>query len=156
MLEWHDKKTAAFFNGEVHVTAVVFQEGLRYYLIVRTYRWSVSRVLLFIYLGLSSLRFPPTQFKYLKNLLLVHGAWNYNRVAKCILYCFYKNIVLYIIEVSLVQCLPRLRVAHRTRWGKGRDSLLEFPCLYFCWLGPHITCQFVLLLRKWFEFTLLT
>uniref|UniRef100_A0A8C2ZZ10 Phospholipid-transporting ATPase n=1 Tax=Cyclopterus lumpus TaxID=8103 RepID=A0A8C2ZZ10_CYCLU len=32
------------------------------------------------------------QFKYLKNLLLVHGAWNYNRVAKCILYCFYKNI----------------------------------------------------------------
>ncbi|NXW08850.1 AT8A1 ATPase, partial [Fregetta grallaria] len=41
------------------------------------------------------------QFKYLKNLLLVHGAWNYNRVAKCILYCFYKNIVLYIIEVIL-------------------------------------------------------
>ncbi|NXH16048.1 AT8A1 ATPase, partial [Bucco capensis] len=39
------------------------------------------------------------QFKYLKNLLLVHGAWNYNRIAKCILYCFYKNIVLYIIEV---------------------------------------------------------
>ncbi|KAI1238271.1 hypothetical protein IHE44_0012989 [Lamprotornis superbus] len=46
------------------------------------------------------------QFKYLKNLLLVHGAWNYNRVAKCILYCFYKNIVLYIIEVILqyVKC----------------------------------------------------
>ncbi|KAM7389162.1 hypothetical protein PAMP_023155 [Pampus punctatissimus] len=39
------------------------------------------------------------QFKYLQNLLLVHGAWNYNRVAKCILYCFYKNIVLYIIEI---------------------------------------------------------
>ncbi|XP_035282021.1 probable phospholipid-transporting ATPase IA isoform X1 [Anguilla anguilla] len=39
------------------------------------------------------------QFKYLKNLLLVHGAWNYDRVAKCILYCFYKNIVLYIIEI---------------------------------------------------------
>uniref|UniRef100_H0X7B0 Phospholipid-transporting ATPase n=1 Tax=Otolemur garnettii TaxID=30611 RepID=H0X7B0_OTOGA len=39
------------------------------------------------------------QFKYLKNLLMVHGAWNYNRVSKCILYCFYKNIVLYIIEI---------------------------------------------------------
>lgn len=51
----------------------------------------------------SSIYSPPTQFKYLKNLLLVHGAWNYNRVAKCILYCFYKNIVLYIIEVSLTQ-----------------------------------------------------
>ncbi|KAM4625451.1 phospholipid-transporting ATPase IA-like [Polymixia lowei] len=39
------------------------------------------------------------QFKHLRNLLLVHGAWNYNRVSKCILYCFYKNIVLYIIEI---------------------------------------------------------
>uniref|UniRef100_A0A6Q2WXL2 Phospholipid-transporting ATPase n=1 Tax=Esox lucius TaxID=8010 RepID=A0A6Q2WXL2_ESOLU len=39
------------------------------------------------------------QFKYLRNLLLVHGSWNYNRVSKCILYCFYKNIVLYIIEI---------------------------------------------------------
>lgn len=43
--------------------------------------------------------FPP-QFSYLEKLLLVHGAWSYNRVTKCILYCFYKNVVLYIIEVS--------------------------------------------------------
>lgn len=33
-------------------------------------------------------------------LLLVHGAWNYNRQAKIILFSFYKNICLYIIEVS--------------------------------------------------------
>ncbi|KAF7251026.1 Phospholipid-transporting ATPase IB [Varanus komodoensis] len=38
------------------------------------------------------------QFSYLEKLLLVHGAWSYNRVTKCILYCFYKNVVLYIIE----------------------------------------------------------
>ncbi|MGH0159636.1 UNVERIFIED_CONTAM: hypothetical protein FKN15_037887 [Acipenser sinensis] len=38
------------------------------------------------------------QFCYLEKLLLVHGAWSYNRVTKCILYCFYKNVVLYIIE----------------------------------------------------------
>ncbi|XP_005406394.1 PREDICTED: phospholipid-transporting ATPase IB-like [Chinchilla lanigera] len=37
------------------------------------------------------------QFSYLEKLLLVHGAWNYFRVTKCILYCFYKNVVLYII-----------------------------------------------------------
>lgn len=116
-------------------------------------------------LSFSSIYFPPTQFKYLKNLLLVHGAWNYNRVAKCILYCFYKNIVLYIIEVSLTQELSRPRVLqwtrserkavgffHMTRLGKGRDSLLEFPCLYFCWLAPYITCQFVLLPGEWVEF----
>lgn len=29
----------------------------------------------------------------------MHGAWNYNRLAKMILYSFYKNICLYIIEV---------------------------------------------------------
>uniref|UniRef100_A0A8C8YXS2 Phospholipid-transporting ATPase n=1 Tax=Prolemur simus TaxID=1328070 RepID=A0A8C8YXS2_PROSS len=39
------------------------------------------------------------QFAYLEKLLLVHGAWSYNRVTKCILYCFYKNVVLYIIEL---------------------------------------------------------
>ncbi|KAM7237957.1 hypothetical protein CapIbe_010915 [Capra ibex] len=39
------------------------------------------------------------QFSYLEKLLLVHGAWNYFRVTKCILYCFYKNVVLYIIEI---------------------------------------------------------
>lgn len=36
---------------------------------------------------------------------MVHGAWSYNRVTKCILYCFYKNVVLYIIEVSKVYFL---------------------------------------------------
>lgn len=44
--------------------------------------------------------FPFFQFAYLEKLLLVHGAWSYSRVTKCILYCFYKNVVLYIIEVS--------------------------------------------------------
>ncbi|XP_069495994.1 phospholipid-transporting ATPase IB isoform X2 [Ambystoma mexicanum] len=39
------------------------------------------------------------QFSYLEKLLLVHGACSYNRVTKCILYCFYKNVVLYIIEL---------------------------------------------------------
>ncbi|XP_045834472.1 phospholipid-transporting ATPase IB-like [Meles meles] len=39
------------------------------------------------------------QFSYLEKLLLVHGAWNHFRVTKCILYCFYKNVVLYVIEL---------------------------------------------------------
>ncbi|XP_076825028.1 putative phospholipid-transporting ATPase IA isoform X3 [Clavelina lepadiformis] len=39
------------------------------------------------------------QFAYLQKLLLVHGAWNYNRLAKCILFSFYKNICLYLIEL---------------------------------------------------------
>jgi phospholipid-transporting ATPase len=39
------------------------------------------------------------QFKYLRKLILVHGAWNYSRMCKLILYSFYKNICLYVIEL---------------------------------------------------------
>eukprot|EP01119_Soliformovum_irregulare_P025055 TRINITY_DN9159_c0_g2_i1.p1 TRINITY_DN9159_c0_g2~~TRINITY_DN9159_c0_g2_i1.p1 ORF type:complete len:1196 (+),score=336.00 TRINITY_DN9159_c0_g2_i1:205-3792(+) len=34
------------------------------------------------------------QFRFLKSLLLVHGRWSYKRIAKLILYSFYKNMVL--------------------------------------------------------------
>lgn len=34
------------------------------------------------------------QFRYLRKLLLVHGAWSYHRVSKTILFSFYKNITL--------------------------------------------------------------
>ena len=40
------------------------------------------------------------QFSFLQKLLLVHGSWNYTRLTKCILFSFYKNICLYLIEVS--------------------------------------------------------
>ncbi|XP_047545923.1 probable phospholipid-transporting ATPase IA isoform X1 [Vanessa atalanta] len=39
------------------------------------------------------------QFRFLVRLLLVHGAWNYSRISKLILYSFYKNICLYVIEL---------------------------------------------------------
>jgi hypothetical protein len=39
------------------------------------------------------------QFRFLRKLLLVHGAWNYSRMCKLILYSFYKNICLYVIEL---------------------------------------------------------
>lgn len=39
------------------------------------------------------------QFRFLQRLLLVHGAWNYTRMCKLILYSFYKNICLYVIEL---------------------------------------------------------
>lgn len=43
--------------------------------------------------------FLKLQFSYLRKLLLVHGAWNYSRMCKLILYSFYKNICLYVIEL---------------------------------------------------------
>ncbi|XP_032597042.1 probable phospholipid-transporting ATPase IA isoform X3 [Drosophila grimshawi] len=39
------------------------------------------------------------QFRYLRRLILVHGAWNYARISKLILYSFYKNVCLYVIEL---------------------------------------------------------
>ncbi|CAC5421630.1 DRS2 [Mytilus coruscus] len=39
------------------------------------------------------------QFRFLNKLILVHGAWSYSRLCKLILYSFYKNICLYVIEL---------------------------------------------------------
>lgn len=38
------------------------------------------------------------QFRYLRKLLLVHGAWSYQRLSKLILFSFYKNITLYMTQ----------------------------------------------------------
>lgn len=38
------------------------------------------------------------QFRHLRKLLLVHGAWSYQRVSKVILYSFYKNIALFMTQ----------------------------------------------------------
>ena len=40
------------------------------------------------------------QFRFLTKLLFVHGVWNYRRLCKVLLYSFYKNICLYVMEVS--------------------------------------------------------
>lgn len=39
------------------------------------------------------------KFRFLARLLFVHGIWNYKRLCKVILYSFYKNICLYVIEL---------------------------------------------------------
>ena len=47
--------------------------------------------------AVNSSDFAIAQFKFLRRLLLVHGRWNYRRLSKCILFSFYKNIVLTMI-----------------------------------------------------------
>ncbi|RKP14890.1 hypothetical protein BJ684DRAFT_7889 [Piptocephalis cylindrospora] len=42
--------------------------------------------------------FAIGQFRFLRKLLLVHGAWSYHRLSKLILYSFYKNICLYMTQ----------------------------------------------------------
>ena len=50
--------------------------------------------------ALSASDYAIGQFRFLSKLLLVHGIWNYKRLCKVILYSFYKNICLYVIEVT--------------------------------------------------------
>ena len=38
--------------------------------------------------------FAIAQFRFLKRLMMVHGRWNYRRMAKVIVYFFHKNIVI--------------------------------------------------------------
>lgn len=42
------------------------------------------------------------QFKYLRKLLLVHGSWSYQRISNAILYSFYKNMCLYMVQFWFV------------------------------------------------------
>lgn len=45
------------------------------------------------------------QFRFLRKLLLVHGAWSYHRVSKTIMFSFYKNITLYLTQFWVSFCL---------------------------------------------------
>ena len=92
------------------------------------------------------------QFSFLNKLLLVHGAWSYSRLTKLILYSFYKNICLYVIEfwfaiesgfsgqivferwsIGLYNVIftaaPPLALGLFDRYCSA-DSMLRFPALY--------------------------
>lgn len=49
--------------------------------------------------ALSASDYAIGQFRFLQRLLFVHGIWNYKRLCKVILYSFYKNVCLYVIEL---------------------------------------------------------
>eukprot|EP00092_Neocalanus_flemingeri_P034853 GFUD01037928.1.p1 GENE.GFUD01037928.1~~GFUD01037928.1.p1 ORF type:complete len:1087 (-),score=203.66 GFUD01037928.1:753-4013(-) len=47
----------------------------------------------------NSADFSIAQFSFLQRLLFVHGAWNYSRISKVLLWSFYKNITLYLVNL---------------------------------------------------------
>jgi phospholipid-transporting ATPase len=50
--------------------------------------------------------FAISQFRFLKKLLLVHGAWAYQRLSKMIFFYFYKNVAMYLTQFW-VSCLKQ-------------------------------------------------
>lgn len=64
------------------------------------------------------------QFRYLRKLLLVHGAWSYQRISKVILYSFYKNITMFMTQFWV--CSHR---SHVHDCADGCDLVLLSECL---------------------------
>lgn len=78
------------------------------------------------------------QFRYLQRLLLVHGAWNYLRMCKLILYSFYKNICLYVIELWFAIYSGWSGQILFERWTIGKSHNFVNPHLItFCVTGLY-------------------
>ncbi|CAL8148755.1 unnamed protein product, partial [Orchesella dallaii] len=78
------------------------------------------------------------QFRFLKKLLFVHGAWNYDRLTKLIFYSYYKNICLHMVELCF---------AMYSGWSAQAIAMGAF----FTWIGNsllHSMCNF------WFTYWL--
>lgn len=55
------------------------------------------------------------QFRYLRKLLLVHGAWSYQRISKVILYSFYKNITMFMTQFWVCHPIHRSKICANSR-----------------------------------------
>lgn len=64
------------------------------------------------------------QFRFLARLLLVHGSWSLSRVCKLILYSFYKNIALYVIELWFASISAWSGQAVFERWSIGLYNVI--------------------------------
>ncbi|MFH4980871.1 hypothetical protein AB6A40_007580 [Gnathostoma spinigerum] len=69
-----------------------------------------------------------SQFQYLRRLLLVHGAWDFDRSVKVILYSFYKNICLYLIELWFALFSAFSGQTIFERWTIGLFNVIFTAC----------------------------
>lgn len=80
--------------------------------------------------------FAIGQFRFLVPLLLVHGHWNYQRMAYMILYNFYRNSILvfvlfWLVDVMIIFNKLILSVVHNFFFvGSYLNSLSVLPALF--------------------------
>ncbi|KAI4365548.1 hypothetical protein MLD38_021525 [Melastoma candidum] len=96
--------------------------------------------------------FAMGQFRFLKRLLLVHGHWNYQRIAYLVLYNFYRNAVFVLMLFWYILCTAFSTTSALTDWSSvfysviytslptvvvgmldkdlSHRTLLEYPKLY--------------------------
>lgn len=89
------------------------------------------------------------QFRFLNKLLLVHGSWSFNRITKVILYSFYKNICLYLIQFWFAMVSGFSGQIIFERWSMAlynvvsrhrKHSLLRGSLFRLCWFWVPISC----------------
>ncbi|OWM67047.1 hypothetical protein CDL15_Pgr000499 [Punica granatum] len=68
--------------------------------------------------------FAMGQFRFLKRLLLVHGHWNYQRVAYLVLYNFYRNAVFVLMLFWYILCTAFSTTSALTDWSSMFYSII--------------------------------
>lgn len=87
------------------------------------------------------------QFRFLTRLLFVHGVWNYRRLSKVLLYSFYKNICLYVMEVSDDFNRNEIKIIFHSC---GSHFTTDFLVKFFSNVGQSVyTTLFSLLHLRW-------
>ncbi|XVF84151.1 hypothetical protein PTKIN_Ptkin17bG0002800 [Pterospermum kingtungense] len=68
--------------------------------------------------------FAMGQFRFLKRLLLVHGHWNYQRLAYLVLYNFYRNAVFVLMLFWYILCTAFSTTSALTDWSSVFYSVI--------------------------------
>lgn len=68
--------------------------------------------------------FAMGQFRFLKRLLLVHGHWNYQRIAYLVLYNFYRNAVFVFMLFWYILCTAFSTTSALTDWSSVFYSVI--------------------------------
>ena len=85
--------------------------------------------------------FAISRFKYIVRLLLVHGHWNYDRLARMILYFFYKNAT-FVFAYFWFQVRIQAVISSQ---GDSSDPMIQFQ-LYCGFSGAVMIDQMYLML----------
>lgn len=79
--------------------------------------------------------FAISQFRFLRKLLLVHGAWAYQRLSKMIFFYFYKNVAMYLTQFWVREIDIKLG-ALKLSCSCSMLSLMDFQDRHYTSLGP--------------------
>ena len=113
-------------------------------------------ILYFLLLGISGVEglqaacasdYSIAQFRFLKRLLFVHGSWNYSRMCKLILYSFYKNICLYVIELWFAIYSGWSGQILFERWSIGLYNVVSYRFILYNYYNIHTCIKYIVYFR---------